>query len=205
MPEQPPSPGANAISSEAVAEAQKQTESSFIQLMNRMEASIPTNGDFFIKLGQREDGSRVLILREGRKRTETDSDYIAITRFGPKKVILSTSDFSTDSAGLKKINGELNIYTRDRAENLELSVAVPKLSLSRAVALHPITSDEDKKFVKEAMSNSIKVAKETSQTVKNKAALEAEQRDQAIAKELLDLFPASIQAPQASTNTSPAA
>lgn len=76
MPEdQPPGPEPHEqITPETIQEVEKQIEASYIKLMDDWEASVPDNGEFFIKVGRKllpNDpasyvDTRALILREGK-------------------------------------------------------------------------------------------------------------------------------------------
>lgn len=137
-------------------QAKKQTESEYIKLMDKMEASASEYGDFFVTVGQKSKDTsvpdnRALILIAGRKNALADNkyDYAAITKEGEK------------------------IITTDKEMNsLESADIIGRLT--------EVSGDADEKFIDEAMANSIKKAKDIKTTI------ETEQKKQARAKKLLD-------------------
>lgn len=164
--------------------------------MDRMEASVSNNGEFFVRTGSKPGGmmhydSRALILKEGRKSnyrirdefesdTGEDFDYVVITRKGPVIVTMKKHTLENDlvagyderrsyGGGFHDVYGGLSLTTKSFTFN---------------APTREITSKEDKEFVSEAMRRSIEVAKERLKTKPS----ETDLQKQAMTRNLSELL-----------------
>lgn len=203
--EKPPET-ASQIAERKLKEARRETASINHKLMDQMEESAPENGSFYFKLGRKsEDGktdNRVLILNEGRRTDEGKFEYATITDMGSMKMTLVKELADWDMR--KRLSEFKYIYEHNSREG-DHRIVDYSLDLSGGdaseIKLSPI-GDADQDFLNEAMTKSIEKARATSENAKIKAGLEAEQKKQATAKGLLDLFNKAIQPP---TGEGPAA
>lgn len=221
------SPGAETpVTSEQVKEAQKQTEDSYVALMDEMEASVTQNGDFFIKVGKVSENpmpytdTRALILKEGRPKKVADGASNAVYR-GP------SAGFPQFLNGLEK-PPQLEEYMTITREGLKI-IAVPaedsqnlltskswkndgfynetrgKEIVWEGKAFTPseIIGEEDEKFFAEAIAKSIDVSRATSENAKNKVDLDAAIQEQTRAQRVSDLFNNAIQPPNSGGQATP--
>lgn len=169
--------------------------------MDDMEASVPENGRFFIKLGEKtydSNDNRVIILHEGGKTAEGKFEYAVITDRGPMKLTLDKElDESEILANRRSFRGVLVLDSSStQGDNL---IVKSKLDFTNSnygtqLELLPI-GEADQNFLSEAITKSIEKSRATSENATNKAALEAEEIKQTVAKGLSDLFSRAIQPP----------
>ncbi len=232
MPEEQPPVRQEPITPEAVREAQKQTEATNIALMDKMEASVPENGGFFIKLGTKADqdgntmDTRALILivgmptepkkpkltTESRLDAELNAIGVGTTalelpefmiRKGPKQQIVLTRK------GLKVMTLSDNDF--ERLLQLEANAKGGFSDGSNTIAwgesashYTDLTNDEDgDNLFNEALTKSIEVSRRSSEDAKNKKALDETKQEQARAQRLAELSDKLIKPPVGEGPTRP--
>lgn len=180
------------ITAALIKKTQEQTVSSFRGLMDRMEATVEENGEFFVKLGRGKGlgsspvDNRALILKEGRKNSAmqipgTDMfDYVVITEKGPK--IMTMDRLLFKAYFLSPQDQYDGIFAEDSdGSYILLERNQPSLRLKECLK-------GDEEFVTEAMRKSIEVARD-------RPALTEELRKQNTAKALLALVSPTTQPP----------
>lgn len=181
-----------------------------------MEASVPANGEFFWKIGQKPtdkntSDNRALIFKERVYRgipnetptagTSPDTRGV-ITRRGAKLLFTRGREEKIIS-GLNNIEREKIQFVAagDRLAGDDGNAAYDRLTINSSSGetidyrLLEIQSDADNALFNEAMSQSIAEARKNSKTARDRAALETEQRKLAEAKKLSGLFDTLSQPP----------
>lgn len=190
-------PETNLINPDPLKEAQKQTETLCIQLMDAMKASVPKNGQFFTELGNASIGqsadTRALILHHIIATKTIEAEYktlhtfVAITRCGVKK--LSVSQFEFDWwFGPSKDKQRISFRTITLPESTLSFLDIP--GQDGGPFLLDIKTDKDRLLVNEAMTKSIEESGKRMGTFKVKDAIDlsAEKLNHTLANDLFGIL-----------------
>lgn len=146
---------------EYVPQVARETQIEYSNLMNNMRASRDKNGDFFADMGMGKGNTQALVLKEARKNQEPDKlDFVIFTRLGVKIVTTSEEDFNKYVLGQSSAPfAGLYIGERGNARQSWKGVAFKYGIDGKIVPIRDVTSEDDKKFVNEALLNSIRAGK----------------------------------------------
>lgn len=172
-----------------IEQATQETESAYIKLMDEMEASVPQNGNFFIKVGGKSMppigstptvitanvDTRALILNEGREKIDNagvkhSKEYVVATRKGLK--ILTITPEQLEERAVSGGN-----FQEDPTNGKEII----DWKNGNASYLRD-ARDEDSSFIQESLQKSIEEARKTSKT------LGGEKRKQTAAQRFSDIL-----------------
>lgn len=195
-----------------VAEAQRLIELKHSKIMDDMEASVPENGNFFTKLGEKfPDGrdARVFIFNKPMPRNvgQDTANVVTYSIRGIRTKIFSPDDLSWTKS-MSDFDRKIGGLSLARDGNpMSDSLIIKGLKENLSFSTNPLTATE-RTAAEQAIFESIEEAKKTSEKTKAKETLMAKQIELNQADEFSGRFNkfigGLIQQPPAVESTSPA-